>query len=375
MFTVEPVFKRDKKGKLRVWFGHVDNDGTVHMFSGVDGSSNLVEESYQAEPTNVGKKNERDQFSQGVFELTARLKAKMDKERYQDSREKAMGYESWDVMLAKDYTDGKNSEKVKYGKCDAQMKLDGLRCKMYGQEDKVVAYSRKGKVYQIPELMNKEINDLASKLKKDIHSIDGEMYIHGMHLKDINSLVKNTKKEQRNELIFSVFDFLPLDRALDWGQRSSLLYGELSDIVKGSGYERIQVVPMRGSVKSESEAEQIHYEFLKSGYEGIMLRNHEGLYGFGERSYDLQKWKIFKDAEFPIVGLQIDKRGLGQLVVMLPNGTTLPVDCNVPQGVKKNFVDNFDAKYKGKLLTVKFQDWTPDGSLEFPRGVTIRDYE
>lgn len=375
MYKVEPVFKRDKKGKLRVWYGYVENSGVVHMFSGVDGSDNHVEESYQAEPTNVGKKNERDPFSQGVFELNSRLKAKMDKERYQDSRDKAMGYESWDVMLAKDYTDGKNSEKVEYGKCDAQRKLDGVRTKMYGQDGSVISYSRKGKIYKIPDLMNKEINDLCKKMKKDVHSIDGEMYIHGMHLKDINSLVKNAKKEKRDELILSVFDFLPLDRTLDWSQRSSLLYGQLLDTVTSSGYERIQVVPMVSSLKNEEDARKAHMQFLKDGYEGIMLRNHKGIYAFGERSFDLQKWKIFKDAEFIIVGLQLDKRGLGQLVVMLPNGTTLPVDCNVPQDVKKDFVVNFESKYKGKLLTVKFQDWTPDGSLEFPRGVAIRDYE
>ena len=55
-------------------------------------------------------------------------------------------------------------------------------------------------------------------------------------------------------------------------------------------------------LENPSDVEKYHEEFVKEGYEGIMVRNNSGEYGLNRRSKNLQKYKKFFDQEFEIVG-------------------------------------------------------------------------
>jgi hypothetical protein len=48
-----------------------------------------------------------------------------------------------------------------------------------------------------------------------------------------------------------------------------------------------------------------------------------------------------------------------------------------PEGTREDRQELFrkGAEYVGKMLTVKYQNLTPDGVPRFPVGKTIRDYE
>jgi len=120
-----------------------------------------------------------------------------------------------------------------------------------------------------------------------------------------------------------------------------------------------------------------HDEYVAEGYEGIMLRNKEGLYKIGGRSVDLQKFKMFLDDEYEIVGFyegEGSEKGCVLWRCVTPEGKEF--GCR-PQGTQEERRELFKhgSDYVGKKLTVRFQELTDDGIPRFPVGIVIRDYE
>ncbi len=46
---------------------------------------------------------------------------------------------------------------------------------------------------------------------------------------------------------------------------------------------------------------------MQDGFEGVIIRNFKGVYEFGQRSSDLQKWKLFRDGEAKVLDSVEDK--------------------------------------------------------------------
>ena len=52
---------------------------------------------------------------------------------------------------------------------------------------------------------------------------------------------------------------------------------------------------------STLDSETSHSKYINMGFEGLILRNCNGIYEVNKRSYDLQKYKHFMDEEFDII--------------------------------------------------------------------------
>ena len=118
-------------------------------------------------------------------------------------------------------------------------------------------------------------------------------------------------------------------------------------------------------------------QFIIDGFEGLIVRNYAGLYKRGKRSADLQKVKPIEDAEFKIIGFR-DGRGKFEDAVIWRCVTDAGKEFEaVPLGTMEQRREWFGdgAKYVGKMLTVKFANYTPDGVPFHPVGVVVRDYE
>ena len=130
--------------------------------------------------------------------------------------------------------------------------------------------------------------------------------------------------------------------------------------------------------KTESEIETFLDKYIKEGYEGLIIRNIKGKYEENTRSTELQKLKRFVDEEFEIIGYQTPTIGKEVGCVIW--------ECKTKEG--KSFTVRPEGSYQerkklykegkkniGKLLTVRFQEYTKDNIPRFPVGVSIRDYE
>ena len=112
-----------------------------------------------------------------------------------------------------------------------------------------------------------------------------------------------------------------------------------------------------------------------------MVRNKQGMYQLGARSYDLQKYKEFEDKEYKVTAFT-DGQGLEKGLVIwtceTPEGKHFQVR---PRGTHEERATIFKdvtkhpAKYIGKELTVRFQELSDDGIPRFPVGLSFRDYE
>ena len=117
-------------------------------------------------------------------------------------------------------------------------------------------------------------------------------------------------------------------------------------------------------------------DFIKQNYEGIMIRNTNGVYKLKFRSNDLIKLKPFLDAEYKIVdftdGVGRDK-GCVIWICENKNGDTFRCRPNGSLEERQSLFEN-GKKYIGKYLTVRYQELVDD-IPRFGIGISIRDYE
>ena len=176
---------------------------------------------------------------------------------------------------------------------DVQPKLDGLRCLV--NADDLVLRSRGGKTYELPH-----ISQQLARILPPGGIADGELYIHGVPLQAIVSLV--TRQQLMTSAVeFHIFDILAGDwRTRSWRQRRADLEA-LMRVARHAGCDRIRFVESM-TADSREDAERLHDEFVAAGYEGAVLRAPDAPYATGSRSAALLKYKRFDDAEFEIVG-------------------------------------------------------------------------
>lgn len=344
----ETLYGLNKGGGIKVWeveTGAVAGDSSAVIVVRHGLQDGAVTE--QVTLVQEGKQG-RTVPEQADFEARAKVKKQLDK-NYRHSVQ-----ELYDLpllpMLAVDYR--KQSHRVDYESgVDVSDKLDGLRllakcvpsqCEI-GR--KIKLESRTGQPYSIPHIESELLHIMQV---GDV--LDGETYLHGECLEDITSAVKRTDTqakidaaqrkldkaaskgllkdklsaeaelteallihEIRPKLQFVIFD---LPSAKPWHER----YNELAMVWMGNrlplGPSFLDVVRYT-RVYSEEEMKVLHKSAVDRGYEGVMLRNRNGMYESGKRSADLQKYKEFMDAEFRVRGYKLDIEG--QLVWICEN--------------------------------------------------------
>lgn len=323
-----------------------------------------------------------------------------------------------DPMLAHEYSDKKEKviwdndektvilkkttlEKFKKNYFDAtdgafiQPKLDGIRNIAFldTKSDSVVVCSRNAKQFMFLNEQKKELHKFL-KFCSTIPSgrdlvLDGEWYVHepvvdGVKLTRsktfnfISSCCKtNLVRPNKNERLiqYYVFDIIdPLTIQIDRYKRLTnliSLYNSENENLKYIVHTIVDVV------ESEDQMKEFHNKYYEQGYEGIMLRDPNGMYQ-NKRSLYLLKYKNFYDAEFLIIGAEQAKgtrEGDVVWVCQTENGTKFTcmmkdIDSKTQKEYYNNYID-----YLGEKLTVKYQDLGENGVPRFPTGIAIRSYE
>jgi DNA ligase-1 len=204
--------------------------------------------------------------------------------------------------------------------------------------------------------------------------LDGELYNHDFK-KDFEKIVSFVRQEEPAEgheiVEYHIYDVVNKDTFKD---RAIYLYDTFHAC---STYpEYLNLVPT-GTVDSEDMVNESFHEYMRHEYEGLMLRNSDGLYE-NKRSYNLQKVKEFDDSEFPIVDIEEGRGKLAGHAIFVcksdTTGTTFQVKMKGSTERLKEFFDNHTL-WKNKQLTVQYQGLTAYGIPRFPVGIAVRDYE
>ena len=269
-------------------------------------------------------------------------------------------------MLANKF---QSADKLSGGSWCVQPKLDGVRCLAYLDNGALKLQSRSGKPLLCPEGLESGIRRIAS---LDWGFLDGELMLpEGYTFEQTVSAVRNGSDRELSKLLeYHIYD----GRFADWNEAEFYFrWHELrADLVR---YPSPRLVLVHTSFDMVAHNE-LHADFIRQGYEGTMYRDLKATYKHG-RSSALLKRKDFLDQEFTIIGHKVaadQHEGCVVWEVDLGNGRT----CEVTPAwtlERRRAVATVAESYYGKLLTVRYQEWTADGSLRFPVGVEIRDYE
>jgi DNA ligase-1 len=264
------------------------------------------------------------------------------------------------VMLAHDYN--KKGKSIKFP-CFAQRKFDGTRCVSI---PKLGLFSRNKKKYPHLDHITQEINLLPPNT-----ILDGELYSETVSFQEIVGIVKRQSLskndiQKQTEIKYYVYDIINNE---PYHKR----YKTLIELFKKHNFKHLVLVQTEECDKEETMMKK-HAEYVAQGYEGIMLRNKDGLYK-GTRTNDLQKYKQFMDDEYKVVGFEEGsglEKGAVIWVCVTPNKTEFRVR---PRGTRESRQELFanGADYIGKMLTVRFQELTDDGIPRFPVGIAFRE--
>lgn len=389
---IKNLYKKDNVGRIQQWAIKTTGNSFTTMEGFVGGKITETMPTI-CEAKNEGRANATTPEQQAIKEALAKITRKK-KDGWFDKIEDVDKTEHLPIlpMLAKKWNDSQKHLNTLTHLC-LQPKLDGIRCIATRQG----LFSRKGeRIIAVPHI-ERMINDMfATGLFDWVEAFDGELYNHDFkdNFNEIASVVRKTKPTLRDMIKseevmqYHIYDVITkTDDTLFLAQqifieRFKLLKTYLKEWYdkhyKDIYFRRIQPVTTLER-KNETESIDIAYqEFLQQGYEGMMVRNPVSYYETNKRSKNLIKRKEFIDEEFEVVdvleGIGNRSGMMGKMVVKLKNGETCEANARGTHEYFKELLVNKES-YIGKLATIRFQNYTPDGSLRFPVMITIRDYE
>ena len=260
-----------------------------------------------------------------------------------------------------------------------QRKYDGIRCISYIKDGKVILESRKGIEFQNFGLLKDQLYNLFQKLPKNFY-FDGELYTDKLDFEVISGLIRLHEKkitekdiDSINKIEYHIYDYIDSDNEnMVYKDRYKYLTEFLSsNINEKSLCKKVDTI----LVEKLEDIKTYHDNFVKDGYEGIMIRDMNGIYEVNKRSKYLQKFKEFMEEEFKIIGFHegsADEKGSVIWKCINKDNQEFSVRPKGTFESRKKLFDEGD-KYIGKLLTVIFQEYSAEGIPRFPVGKGIRD--
>jgi len=367
---MKTLYRRDAKGRVRLWYAEVTGDRYRTVSGLVDGQK-VTSEWTVATMKNEGRANETSAHHQALLEVKSMYADKLSKDYFEEVPELGQA-RFFKPMLATSWE--KRKSKIDFSKNHVWVnpKLDGIRCIL----NRDGAWSRTGK----PILaINHIIEQFATIFEEHPDAVfDGELYNHDLK-EDFNTIVSIVRKskvteadEQRSrDLIeYHVYDMPYL---ADSDDRFMERFSHLSAMLAVHSPKYTRLVPAKACYNFDEIDEQ-YAEYLADGYEGGIIRL-DGLYE-QKRSNNLIKRKDFIDEEFPIVRIEEGQgnwSGAAKTVVFrLPDGREVGAGL---KGNKEFAVDVLRRAedYIGKEVTIQYFTKTPDGIPRFPIAKALYD--
>ena len=393
--TLQTLYKVDTKGKLREWTMHIDGASFYAVKGLVDGKK-TQDKATTTIAKNVGRSNETTPEGQAELQAQAKFQKKLDS-GYALNEIDAQKKKFYEPMLAHNFKD-RQDELVGNYPVYSQPKLDGIRCIVRKEDDKLIGRTRNGKEIEcIPHIL-KSLNGFFLAHPKAI--LDGELYNHDLrdNFNKITSLVRKQKPiksasmtdkafakkqteyqerlaEAEDTIQYHVYDAPRINDVINENQSFDFRIDELK--AKLMTNKHIVLVETN-EVYSLGNLNSLYEQYLEQGYEGQMVRKSLSKYD-NKRSTSLLKRKEFIDAEYKVVDIDLgngNRSGTAKNLVCYCPKTNTTFNSNIKGSFEylKEIYDN-RKDYIGKLATIKYFQLTPDGIPRFPYAIGFRNYE
>ncbi|WP_321932967.1 ATP-dependent DNA ligase [Burkholderia cenocepacia] len=195
----------------------------------------------------------------------------------------------------------------------ASPKIDGIRCVFFGG----VAYSR-----SLKPIPNAVVQEFAAAYARLLEGLDGELTVGSPT--DANCMQNSMavmSKSAEPDFTFHVFDWFPLQLPsrsdeMGYDRRSGIVERRITEFYDKYPEVDIRAVPQHLCVCAD-DLDKLEARFLADGYEGMMIRAHDGKYKCGrstEREGGLVKVKRFVDGEAVIVGFEEEMHNTNEAI-------------------------------------------------------------
>ena len=326
---LESLFKRTKTGAVQVCNISTSADTFTVEFGQLEGKMQTKDTPCFGK--NIGKANETTPEAQAVLEAKAKWLKKV-KSGY--STNKCAPETVALPQKVKPYLDNKAA--IVYPAYSTP-KLNGINGTYWLMADDTLKLtSRGGDEY--PPIPHLEANVRLDMIIAGTNCLNGELYIHGEHLQDITSAVRKPK-ELSSKLRFCVFELPRIHKKYETKVET---LRKLSDSVEIT------------EVTSEEEADLCYKNAMAEKYEGTVLYNKHAVYKFNERSSNVYKYKKTIDAEFEIVGFNVDKNGEVVWSLVTQEGKEFKAK---PKGSReyRQSLATYGHKHIGEWWTVEYE--------------------
>ena len=252
-------------------------------------------------------------------------------------------------------------------------KLDGIRCFAIVENSEVKLFARSGKL----------ITNFDKTIGKDLHVLGDGCYDGELMGEDFTSLMRQAyRKENVNTAgtYLSLFDYLPIS---EWRSHEATMtcderYNELVKRVNRVENQRdsvfIKVIDRFYCEVDYDKIKKLHDDFVRDGFEGAMIKYLDAPYKFG-RGFEVMKMKVFHDVDLPIQALlEGTGKHAGKLgsVKVLFNGVEVQIGSGFSDDLREAIWNDPDS-FTGRLIEIRYQEVTQDGSLRFPTFVCFRN--
>lgn len=294
-------------------------------------------------------------------------------------------------MLAKVLKDNKPFDKRSYL---GQYKINGVRCIVGAEQTndmfnpvRLTYRSREGtdwtpKLTWMDEVILPAIkDDLLDAMIEEGACLDGELYIPGYKVNDINSFVKNEKLPQHLLLQYWCYD-IAIDN-MSYEARRKFKIDNISrlcytfDTYEQHLNNKSKLILLPDVVISNiDDATRFRDKFISLGFEGLIVRDINSAYQFGSRNLAMLKYKRVDDAKFKIVDVVPEGVRTTLCKLVLKNDIneelfecTLNFDHSRQEYILKN-----KEKFIGKYAFVEYRERSGVKSVPFhAKAVDITD--
>lgn len=351
------LYKTNKNGSIQQWSVKVDGPTFICTFGQVDGK--MQSKSTTCTGKNIGRANQTTPEQQAQLEAAALVTKKL-KSGYSYDASAPVTVQL--PMKVKSYQD--QIHNVKFP-CFSSPKLDGVNALYKRVDGKLIIFSRGGEVYppipHLETLVNKAMDLFGS------NELNGELYVHGEFLQDIQSAVKKPN-ELSPRLSFCIFDIS--DSLEKFDIRESIM----SQLARFC-IERHPAAYSIPNVICNSHVDiEAHYELcISQGYEGTVVKNKSALYQHNVRSSDMFKYKKTLDAEYQIVDCESDKNGHPVFHCITPEGKLFKVKPKGTDAERKAIIVNFESQYLNQWYKIEYETLSKGKIPLKPVGIGLRD--
>lgn len=269
-------------------------------------------------------------------------------------------------------------------------KINGIRCLIYYKDNQIHTSSRGAINYDLALYHIVEHPTLIKFFQMHPSIIlDGEIYVHGWTLNKISGLCRHIEKISATEpLQFYWYDIYDQDNPdlifderfelmNDWAANELNLLSFDPEREWKEGDLKIQLLPQK-EMCGWSNMMTYHNKYVSEGFEGLVIRKRNAVYGPGKRSNDMIKIKIYKDAEYEIVGISEGLRDEDMCFIMkTPEGQEFKAKPYGDRAQKQWYREHLNELI-GKMATIKYFEMSgKEGSSipQQPQFVCVRDYE